>query len=61
MVYEIYTVRRGKYKGQRRVRLVADNGEIIIPTESYHNLADAEHVVDLIKNSQDAPVVTVER
>lgn len=59
MVYEKYQVTKGKYKGQWRLRLVADNGEKIIPPESYHNEADVDHVIGLIKGSGDAPVVTV--
>jgi uncharacterized protein YegP (UPF0339 family) len=57
MHYEKYQVKRGKYKGQWRLRLIADNGEKIIPPESYHNQADVDHVIGLIKSSKDAPVV----
>lgn len=61
MKYEIYKVRSGKRKGEFRFRLIADNGEIIIPPESYHNRADVDHVIELIKASGDAPVVTVDK
>lgn len=57
MKYEVYTVKRGKLKGQYRFRLVADNGEKIIPPESYHNLDDLLSAITLIKGSEAAPVV----
>lgn len=63
MKYEIYQVTRGKhFIGQWRFRIRAGNGRIIAHSgESYINYADALAAIDLIKNSQSAPVVTVER
>lgn len=61
MHYEKYQVTKGKYKGQWRLRLVADNGKKLIPPESYHNEADLDHAIELIKASTAAPVVTVEK
>ena len=61
MHYEKYQVKKGKYKGQWRLRLVADNGEKLIPPESYFNEGDLDRAIELIKGSTAAPVVMVEK
>lgn len=57
MDYIIYRVKRGKFKGQYRFRLVADNGEVIIPVEQYHNKQDLKDTIKLIQNSSTAGII----
>ena len=53
MVYYIYIDANRQY----RWRLVAANNRIIANSgEAYHNKADCQHAIDLVKGSYSAPV-----
>lgn len=53
MKYVMYTDTAGYW----RWRLFAANNRIIADSgESYHNKADCQHAIDLVKSSHSAPV-----
>ena len=60
-ITEIYQVKRGLLKDQWRFRIKGANGEKIASGESYVHKADCLSVIELIKGSTAAPVVTVEK
>lgn len=54
MHFELY--QSFSLKGRRwRWRLRAANGRIVAQGEDYHNRADAEHAIGLIRRSASAP------
>ncbi len=55
MEYSIYKDKAGEW----RWRLRAANNEIIASGEGYRNKSDCLHAIDLVKDSQDAPVQEV--
>jgi uncharacterized protein YegP (UPF0339 family) len=58
MKYEIYKSKGKKSAGQLRWRLRAQNGRILANSgESYHNRADLEAAIALVRASGDVPVV----
>jgi uncharacterized protein YegP (UPF0339 family) len=42
---------------QWRMRLVTDNNKVIVASESYHNEADCDAAIELVRKATDAPVV----
>jgi uncharacterized protein YegP (UPF0339 family) len=55
MYYEVYKDNSGKW----RWRLVAANSRIIATSgEGYTNHSDCLDAIDLVKSSQDAPILT---
>lgn len=53
--YQIYSDENGEW----RWRLRAGNNKIIASGESYHNLEDCNHAVELLKASKNAPVTVI--
>ncbi len=55
MKFSIYKDKAGEW----RWRLQAASNEIIASGEGYKNKSDCLHAIDLVKDSQDAPVQEV--
>jgi len=51
MHYEYYSAPSGLLGNQWRWRLVAGNGKTVASGESYYNLADCLHAIDLLKST----------
>ena len=45
-----FQIEKSEKNNQYYFRIVADNGKTLAHSETYHNLSDCEHAVDLIRN-----------
>lgn len=46
-----FQIDKSEKNNQYYFRIVAENGKILAHSETYHNLSDCEHAVDLIRNN----------
>ncbi|MEL7090512.1 MAG: DUF1508 domain-containing protein [Pseudomonadota bacterium] len=54
MYYKLYTDTQGYWRWTFRA---ANHETIAVSSESYHNKSDAQHAINIVKSSAQAPVV----